>query len=199
MNNLIKDRTYWQNTWNRFKNGNRDAFGEIYNEYIDILFAYGLKLSGNKDLVKDSIQDLFIDLYRYGNKLDTPEYLEYYLIKSLKRSIIKKIQIDNRMRSIAEDDNFIFDLTFNMENQIIQDETERNRLKLLQNVLNSLDSKKKELLYLKFNSDLNYHEIGTIVGIKADTVKKQVYRLLDNLRNNYGSEFLDLFLFCFKA
>ena len=198
MENLTKDRTYWQNTWNRFKEGDREAFGEIYNEYTDMLYDYGMKLSGNQELVKDCIQDLFVDLFRYGKKLGTPEYLEFYLIKSLKRSIIHKIQKSNRVNNISESAVSTFDLTFDLENQIIQNESEKKQFKLLQDILKTLDPKKRELLFLRFNSGLNYFEIGKLVGLNPDTVKKQVYRLLDSLKEKYGAKFAELFVFCLK-
>lgn len=75
------DRQYWDIIWQKFKAGDRQAFETIYNEFIEVLFAYGIKISSNKILVEDSIQDLFIDMYRYGSKLKKPEYLEFYLFK----------------------------------------------------------------------------------------------------------------------
>lgn len=197
--NPTKDQGYWQNTWNRFKNGDREAFGIIYNEYVDLLYDYGLKITPNKEFVKDCIQDLFIDLYRYGKNLQTPISLEFYLFKSLKRLIIKKIQVKHRQVSFQEYDSSAFEISFNSEWEILQNESDRNRLSLLKNIIKKLDPRKKELLYLKFNSGLNYSEIGDIVGLKPDTVKKQVYRLIDSLRDNYGTKLMELYVMCFQV
>ena len=51
------------------------------------------KLSMNKELVKDAIQEVFLDLYLKREKNKTnPENLKYYLILSLKRNLIKKLK-----------------------------------------------------------------------------------------------------------
>ena len=99
-------------TWSRFKSGDRYAFEEIYSEFIDALFAYGIKISHNRELVKDSIQDIFIDLYRYEIDLKKPESLEFYLYKSLKRNILKKVKKYRKTKSFEETDYVEFDLTF---------------------------------------------------------------------------------------
>lgn len=199
MDNLTKNQDNWQNTWNHFKNGDREAFGKIYDEYVDSLYDYGIKITPHKELVKDCIQDLFIDLYRYGNKLNTPISLEFYLYKSLKRLIVKKARNNYKLVSLQEFENPELDIPFSHEGEMLQNESRSSRLVLLQNIINELDSQKKELLYLKFNSGLNYSEIGDIVGLKTDTVKKQIYRLIDSIRNNYGSKLMELYVLYFKA
>jgi RNA polymerase sigma-70 factor (ECF subfamily) len=64
---------------------------------------------------------------------------------------------------------------------------------LLQDELKNLTAQKRELLFLKFNSGLSYKEIGELLKCKPDTAKKQVYRILDYLRNKLGKDFLHLF------
>ncbi|QGY46976.1 hypothetical protein GM418_25935 [Maribellus comscasis] len=63
--NQVEDKFYWLKVWIQFKSGDQSAFEEIYSEYADTLFNFGLKLTADQDLVKDSIQDLFINLFRY--------------------------------------------------------------------------------------------------------------------------------------
>jgi RNA polymerase sigma factor (sigma-70 family) len=69
----------------------------------------------------------------------------------------------------------------------------------LQKELLSLDSAKRELLFLKFNSGLTYNEIGQLLGIKPDTVKKQVYRLLDYLKGKLAKKIVNLFILSFRV
>ena len=73
------------------------------------------------------------------------------------------------------------------------DDSQNEQIESLQKVLNTLDSKKRELLFLKFDSGLNYNEIGDLLNMKPDTVKKQVYRIIHYLRENYKTKILNLF------
>ncbi len=184
--NFFKDKAYWISTWVRFNSGDRFAFEEIYTEFIDSLFAYGSKMTQDKELIKDSIQDLFIDLYRYKINLRLPESFEYYLFKSLKRLIHKKLKTKSRTRDFENQDFFAFELTFNLEEDYIQKETEKSKLLVLQEILNELSQNNRELLFYKFNSNLTYKEIGKLIGIKPDAVKKKIYRIIINLRKAYN-------------
>lgn len=191
------DRKYWELIWQKFKAGDCQAFETIYNEFVDVLYAYGSKISSNKNLVEDSIQDLFIDMYRYGSKLKKPEYIEFYLFKSLKRIIVRKLKENQKVDFIngsLEQFNLKFALEDVSEKQMLE-----KQYRLLQHKLKNLDAKKRELLFLKFNSGLTYMEIGEMLDVKPDTVKKQVQRLIKHIQKELGNDILELFVFCVKG
>ena len=190
------EREYWQLIWEKFKSGDRNAFETIYSEYIDVLFAYGSRLTKDRYLLEDSIQDLFVDIYTYKITLRKPESLEYYLFKSLKRIIFRKCKDNKRFdNSCFVDEGF--DLKFSIEDQ--KYEADDEKLTSLQKEVESLSARQRELIYLKFNSGLTYGEIGKLLDLKPDTVKKQVYRLLNQIRTKVGQIGLELFILCFKA
>ena len=194
MNSLIKDRTHWLEVWYRFRMGNQAAFGEIYEEFTDSLFAYGSKITRDRELVKDCIQDIFIDLQRLNPNLHHPEYIEFYLFKSLKNAVIHRLKENKRNDTLPVQEMSVFDLTFNIEQDVFDQESDQLRLDKLKTILQTLDPKKRELLFLKFNTGLNYVEIGHLLGLNPDTVKKQVYRTLDHLRGKYGNQLMELLM-----
>lgn len=177
--------------WDNFKAGDRTSFEIIYNEFSDVLFAYGSRILSDKELLKDSIHDVFVDIYRYGSELRNPESLEFYLFKTLKRNIIRKLK-QARLTSLTDENITTFDLKFDLEDEITQDDPDSDRVVLLQKFLQLLDHSQREILFLKFNSGLTYPEIGKLLNLKPDTVKKQVYRLLDHLRSEMGNDMIGL-------
>lgn len=178
------DKEYWQLIWDKFKAGDRSAFETIYNEFTDSLFAYGSKITADRLLLEDAIQDVFIDIYTYGKRLRQPEYLEFYLFKTLKRNVIRKLKENNRF-SHSGDQIMPFQLVFPIE-EIDEKLLQEKRFQLLQKEINNLDAKKRELLFLKFNSGLTYFEIGNLLDISPESAKKQVQRLLKYFRNKLG-------------
>lgn len=187
---MAKD--YWKLVWNNFKSGDRASFKIIYNEFAEVLFAYGSRITSDKELLKDCIQDVFVDIYQYGSELRNPESLEFYLFKTLKRNIIRRLKKD-KLIQLMDGNITTFELNFNLEEEIIREEKESKRLYLLQKLLQSLNSAQRELLFLKFNSGMSYPEIGKLLDLKPDTVKKQVYRLINDLREQAGNDLLELF------
>ena len=193
MKNIIKERTHWLEVWIRFRSGDQAAFSEIYEEFIDSLFAYGSKITRDRELVKDCVQDIFVDLQRLQPNLRHPEYIEFYLFKSLKNAILHKAQENKRTNSLPIEEMVGFDLHFQIEQE--QDPvSERDRTEKLKSILQTLDPSKRELLFLKFSTGLNYVEIGQLLGANPDTVKKQVYRTLDHLRGKFGSQLMEMLM-----
>ena len=190
---MARDRNQWVDVWRRFRLGDRFAFSEIYEEFAEVLFAYGIKITSDRELVKDCIQDLFFNIYRYNIKLQQPEYLEFYLFRSLKNDLIRKVKNKNQQSSLTDENVVLFDLKFLAEQDNLESESDELRIEALQKILQTISPQKREMLFLKFSTGLNYAEIGEIVSMKADAVKKQVYRTLDDLRDRFGEKLLSLF------
>lgn len=189
--NHKQNKEYWQTVWMSFKNGDRRAFEIIYNYFVDVLYAYGSKMTSDKSLLEDAIQDVFIDAYVYGKSLRQPEYLEFYLFKILKHNIIRKYKENNRF-ILDEDPVTHFDFKFIIE-EIEKDEFEIEKpfLLLLQQEIKKLNAQKRELLFLRFHSGLTYIEIGKLLHLNPDTAKKQVQRLLKLLRKKFEKSSLN--------
>ncbi|MEN6453256.1 MAG: sigma-70 family RNA polymerase sigma factor [Prolixibacteraceae bacterium] len=185
--------------WKEFKSGSNSAFERIYYQHIDVLYRYGSKITADKHLLKDSIQQLFLELYSSRERLADPENIEFYLLKALKRIIIHKMNSNRRSGDLFDSNFPFFDIDADTENMIISNEHEHAKMKLLEDVLRSLEPAKKELLFLKFYSGLSNQQIGLLTGLQPDTVQKQLYRILKKLQVTFIDRFLQLFTICFKA
>ena len=150
------EKGYWEFIWDKFKAGDRRAFELIYLEFVDALFSYGSRITPHHALLEDAIQDTFLAVYTYGGSLRKPESLEFYLYKTLRHIIIRKLKEKYRF---IHPNHFpeSFNLKFPIEESVL-DEVEEN-LVLLKKELGFLDSNKRELIFLRFNSGLTYNEI----------------------------------------
>lgn len=171
--------------WEKLKTGDITALGEIYDQYIDILFSYGMQLSNNKDQVMNCIHDLFIDLYKYKSSLAKTDNVKYYLFKSLKRKIYRKV---NTKLVYTEDDYLLKGNTSKdnyskpFEEEVIAFEQSSERSLKLAEALNSLTERQRQALFLKFNEDRSYEEIAEIMNISVQTSRTTIYRATKALR-----------------
>src|SRR5690606_8546278 len=81
--------------WQNFIAGDSLAFKLIYEHQIDGLYDYGCRYTQDRALIKDCIQDLFIELNHYKSSLSPEVNIKAYLFTSLRRKLfnqIKKIQ-----------------------------------------------------------------------------------------------------------
>jgi RNA polymerase sigma factor (sigma-70 family) len=135
-------------------------------------------------MVKDSIQDVFIDLYEHRNQLSVPDNIKFYLFKALKRTLFRRLKKERKFGSINERNDLSFQTDYSIEKETINVEIENYKKKLILHTLKTLTRKQQEILYLKFTMGFDYQEISQILGIDNNSVRKQVYRAIKRLRES---------------
>ena len=184
--------------WESFLAGDKEAFAHFYNLHVDALYHYGTKLCADDGLVKDAIQEVFLDLYLKRQKNRTnPENLRYYLILALKRNLIKKLKRNRKMVDEKECE-LNFDPEYSIEKAIIENEEEAELNRRVNEMLKNLPAKQKEALYLRYNESMEYEEIAKVLNISIESVRKQVYRALQSIRKKFGKGGMMLFLVTFR-
>lgn len=172
-------------TWQRFIYGDPDAFSQLYDAYSDVLYAFGMRYTVDRDLVKDCLHDLFIDLHTYRRNLASDVNVKFYLLKSLRRKLHaahRKSSLLSFDRWNADDPLTINAFDFGIEHDLIMDEREREILETLTAEINQLPDRQREILYLRFYQDLDYEEIAAIMQISVPTCRTFIYRALKQLR-----------------
>ncbi|WP_161597118.1 RNA polymerase sigma factor [Dyadobacter flavalbus] len=186
------------NLWERFVSGSPSAFSELYDAYSEILYKFGMRYTSDKELVKDCIHDLFIDLHAYRGKLAKEVNVKFYLLKSFRR----KLHAAHRKSSLLDfnhwnsDDSFgVNAFSFSIEQEMIMDEKQREMLDHLASEINQLPERQREILYLRFNQNLDYEEIASMMQISVPTCRTFIYRALKQLRGKleFGSVALIFF------
>ena len=171
----------WSVEWSNFRQGDRKAFQRIYDFFFDRLYQYGYSLMHQTDLLEDCIQELFLTLYTNRDHLSESVNLEFYLLKALKLTIYGKLRKENRFLDIAEVSDFSFHSEFMAESEPDENQAD-DQLGKVKEYLNALNPKSREILYLKFYTNMDYREIGEILGIQPSSVKKQVYRIVSKMK-----------------
>lgn len=176
---LNKDYYLWQS----FKDGSDAAFYKLYDQYSDALYRFGIHFSKDKEFIKDCIQDLFLDLYKYRTKLSMTDNIRYYLLRSLRRKIhheITKVKPIEYYNIQSENETSI--MTF--EELMIASETEEQNMRLLRNAMKKLTDRQREGLSLKFEHNLSYPEISEILEMSVESARTSIYRALKILRKS---------------
>jgi len=189
-----------QDMWRNFLLGDKEAFAYIYNLHVEALFHYGTKLSNDSEMVKDTIQEVFLDLYLKRKKNKTnPENLRYYLILALKRSLIKKLIKKRKLVEEEPCNSDFFEPEYSIEHTIIEHENNAALNRRVSNALKKLPPKQKETIYLRFNESMEYSEISKLLNISIESARKQVYRALKSIRKSFGKETFIFFISFFSS
>src|SRR5258708_2543194 len=84
--------------WNAFKQGNKESFAILFRRYYPLLLQYGVKLCPDVNVVEDSIQELFVDLWQSRSDTEVRS-VKSYLLKAMKYKILKNQKNKNRAQS----------------------------------------------------------------------------------------------------
>jgi len=169
--------------WKSFLEGNKEAIATIFLLFHDDLYRYGLRLAGNTDMVEDSIQDLFLQLWKNRQNLRPVDNLKPYLFKSFRNHMIDNLELRNPVMQIEIDFEHPFEFNYSPEDFIIQQQvSEENQLKIV-DALNKLSSRQREAIYLRFFEELDFDMIAIIMDMNVQSVRNTLHRGLQGMRN----------------
>ena len=166
--------------WRKLKSGDVEAWSKLYQSYADELFDYGSKLTPDSDCVLDSIHDLFLDVFKYRKKLVNPDSIKYYLLRSLRRKVLKRLKAA-RLNQQHQGD-FQENIEDSVEQRIIKSENEVILNYKLRHAVGMLNDKQAEILSMRFTENRSYQEIANHNGVTIETVRTSIYRTVKKLR-----------------
>lgn len=168
--------------WDQFRKGCPQAFSDIFHRHYRYLYNYGSKLTPDKDLIKDSIQELFIILWQSRSRLSATQSIKFYLLKSFRRHLIKALQANSKIKGNHLPENYQFQTVFSCENDLIAQQSLNEQQQQLSEALNNLSPRQKEIIYLRFYSNLSYQEIAEITSLNYQSVRNYVHQAILALR-----------------
>ena len=173
--------------WSRFKNGDVNAFESIYRGYVKSLINYGLKITDDLDLIKDSIQDIFIELWKSRQNLADTDQPKFYLFRALRNKLSKAISqhsfISEGEMQLSSDNL----LTEYVELEIADKEHQLQTKRTLQQLLKKLSKRQHEAIYLRFYHNFPYETIASMMNMNYQSVLNLMQRALKSMRKEYSS------------
>lgn len=178
--------------WVQFRNGEKNALGTLFEQYYDDLYAYGMKLTGNDDIVRDCIQDLFVKLWESRNRIKTVRQVKPYLIRAFRNLRIDQSRLADRKQMktllISELSELI---NFDLEDFTIDTEIEQDQITKMINSLNLLSPRIREAIYLRYFTGLSCDEIASVMNVNIQSVRNLIYQGILSLKK----ELLALIIF----
>ncbi|TLV00717.1 RNA polymerase sigma factor [Dyadobacter luticola] len=183
---------YLTTRWQQFCRGDKTAFGEITEHNYAALYHYGTRFTPDRDMIKDCLQDLFLELWEKKESLSYISAIKPYLFQSLRNNLIHRIRRQSVFSEIKGDDPFD---DISPESDWIVNETDQLTATRLKKAIDSLPRRQKEALYLKYYENLSYDEIASVMGLQRQAVANYLQYGIQKLRDylQHVTIFLALF------
>jgi RNA polymerase sigma-70 factor (ECF subfamily) len=159
------------------RNGVGEMLGVLFDRYQGPLFSFYCRLTGDRTLSEDLVQDVFFRIlkYRQTYRPGTPfRAWMYQIARNARHDYARKRRPEANAVSLEAEME-----PTTPENDSTQ---QKEEAALLHRALLELPEEKREVLLLSRFQELKYDEIAKLLNCEVGTVKTRVHRALQELR-----------------
>lgn len=167
--------------WEDLRSGDKSALEAIYRQYIEDLFSFGMSLHADDTIVKDAIQDIFIDIWSYRAKLSSDVVVKQYLFKSLSNRIQKELG-KNAKRSTLHLRNEMEISVESIESELVKSQAEEELKGKMNEALKLLPIRQKEVIQYLFFEKLTYEETAHLLEINIRSTYTLAWKAISALK-----------------
>ena len=159
------------------QNGNDRAFGLLFRSYHKSLLGFAIKLSNDRELSNDAVQEAWIKIAKNIRQLKDPRAFRSWIYRLVRWKVMDLLRKRSREGDQLEqlNEEIISGL---VENKTDEDQTLSISLARLPNV-------EKQIIHLFYLDEMKIAEISTVLEIPAGTVKSRLNRARQMLKQRY--------------
>lgn len=166
--------------------GDREAFGILYQRYVDRIFTYIYYRTGSEHDAEDLTARVFFRAMRHvNNYTDRGVPFSAWLYRIAHNLVANWHRDNSRRKEIPLDD--MFQLAHDLphpETSLVNNEEQARLL----DVIRGFPPERQQLIILKFVEHLPNAEIGKIMGRTEGAIKSLYHRTLLTLRTSLQNE-----------
>ena len=171
----------------RAKQGDEDAFAQLYSEFYRLAYFFAFKLCRNEADAKDVLQDTFVEIQRSISSLKETTYFKAWLYKIVHSKCKKLFRKNKYTTTDFEKDPIIG----NMQEQRMEFTPEffahfRSDQEVLRSCIDQLPLTQREIILLFYIEQMSIKEIADILDVPIGTVKSRL-----SYGRNYLREMLE--------
>ena len=170
-------------TSNEWQSGNATAFQVLFQQYKNLVFKSAYLITGSREEAEDILQEVFVAVWEFRHTYNPDKgKLATWLHKITVNKCLESKR-RKRVHFVPLEGIDTTETRFTDEILVSKQEYER-----LIEAMNSLDTKHRAVLVLRYFSDLSYQEIAQTVGIPLGTVKSRIHHGLKLLRGKFDMQ-----------
>jgi RNA polymerase sigma factor (sigma-70 family) len=161
----------------------------LFERHHRALFHFFLRMSSNREISEDLVQEVFFRILRYRHTYNTTLGFTSWMYQIARNVHLDHLQKQRLHASLppstsGEDDAVLYDVK--SPALAVDESISRNQeVKLLRQAMERLPEDKREVLVLSRYQNLKYEEIAGILGCEVGTVKVRVFRAVRALGQIY--------------
>src|SRR5579864_5958133 len=159
------------------RNGAGETLGVLFDRYHAPLYNFYAKLTGDRTLSEDLVQEVFLRILKYRQSYQPGTPFRAWIYQ-----IARNARVDH-YRKTPRHITFVPEMAPPVMPKDTAQQTEETEL--LHRALMQMPDEKKEILILSRFQELKYEEIARLLGCELGTVKTRIHRAIQELRQNF--------------
>jgi RNA polymerase sigma factor (sigma-70 family) len=177
---------------NKAQAGDRRAYNQIIQQFQNLAVGYAYSILGNVQLAEDAAQEAFVEAYLNLSKLQKPQAFSSWLKKIVFKQC-DRLTRGKRLNTIyLTQTEELVSLT-SSPSKIAE---ERELKKQIQQVLQSLSEKDRQIITLFYFAERSHKEIANFLELPVSTIKNRLHssrqklktKMLDMLEDNLQNQ-----------
>lgn len=169
------------------KQSDNKIIDAIYRTHVHSLFSYGLHLGFDRETCKDAIHDVFYKLCMDQVQFEEIKNIRFYLLRALKNRLLDIFKQKKGVSEFSLDvitDELPFTIRVTVEDELIRSEEEDNLKETVENLLQSLTDRQREIIYLRYSHECDYEEIAQLMNISVQSCRQLLHKALSKLKKS---------------
>jgi RNA polymerase sigma-70 factor (ECF subfamily) len=157
----------------QMQQGSLEALGELYDRHRQVVYRTALAITGDGDAANDLLQDVFLRLFRFAERIDCHRPLEPWLYRMTINLAYTWIKRDRRWYRPLE--NLVEWIVGSDENHPLSIIEQKDDWQQVQRAVSALPIPQRIVIVLYYLNDLSLQEISEILNIPVGTVKSRLH------------------------
>ncbi len=164
----------------RFQAGDFDAFGEIYEEYVDQIFAFILRKTSDREIAEDLTSQVWMKAMKGLEKFSDKQGASFksWIYRIANNSVIDHYRTQKEQLDIDKVDEIGISADLG---KCIDDQDKLIEVKAF---LGDLKPIEQEIVTLRVWDEMSYREIAEVTGKKEDNCKQIYKRTIEKIQAN---------------
>ncbi len=168
------------------QSGSLEALGVIYDRHRRLVYRTALAICNDSEAAADLLQDVFLRLHRFADRIDPQRPLEPWLYRVTANQAYTWVKRHQRWaRPLEEITEWLSSGVRNSPQYITEQDDESKRI---QGAIAKLSLPQRVVVVLYYINDLSLNEIAEILEIPEGTVKSRLHYGRNALKNHLGLE-----------
>lgn len=167
----------WEILVAKAKDGNKDAFGKLYGEYMERIYRFAYFLLQDKIKAEDVTQETFLRAWKSIGRFSPKDggTFQAYLF-AIARNLVTDVRRKKPTISLSEIDDppYIDDI----EERLIRGQKKER----VREVLQRLSPLEQHMVILRFFEDLPFADIAKALEMKEGAIRVRLHRVLKGLK-----------------